>query len=309
MSSISTEITGIHLDNPTMLAAGILGVTGSSLSRVARAGAGAVVTKSISVEERFGYRNPTVIEDFDHTVLNAMGLPNPGCEEFVREISLAKRGGKPIIASIFGSNTEEFVYVAKKMEKAGVDALELNVSCPHSVPGVKTFLIGQDPELTFDVTENVVKSVKIPVWVKLTPNVSSISKIAEKAADAGAGAVTAINTVPAARIDINTGYPILGNTVGGLSGRCIFSIALRAVVEIKKSVDISVIGVGGITGPDLAIEMMLAGASAVQIGTAVMYEDLQIFEKVKEGIRNYMEKHGYERVEDFVGLSLKYFRV
>jgi len=306
---LDTNIESLKLDNPTMLAAGILGVTGSSLKRVAKAGAGAVVTKSISKNERSGYCNPTVLEDIEgFSLLNAMGLPNPGCEEFANEIPIAKEGKKPVIVSIFGSTVEEFVYIAKRMERAGADALELNLSCPQSTPGIqKNIYFGQDEQLTFKTTESVVNTVNIPVFVKLTTNVSSIGRMAKKAEEAGASAITAINTLPAARIDVNTGCPILANTVGGLSGYAIFPRALGAVIEIKSYVDIPVIGVGGVRDSRSAIEMLLAGASAVQIGTAIMYRDIQVFEEIKEGIKEYMKEHGYGRLEEFIGLSIKYF--
>ena len=313
-SDVSTTIACLKMDNPTMLAAGILGLTGASLKRVALRGAGAVVTKSISKEKEEGYPNPTVVEHIEgNAVLNAIGLSNPGCEEFAKEIPKAKEGGKPVIVSVYGKTPDEFVEVSERMEKAGADALELNLSCPHSRPGIHVgpyFVpyFGQDEEMTFEVVEEVVNAVKIPVFAKLTPNVSSIVPIAKAAEAAGASAITAINTVgPCARIDINTACPIIGNTVGGLSGRAILPIAIRAIVDLKLTVDIPIIGVGGVTDSNDAIEMMLAGASAVQIGTAIMYKDLNIFGEIKDGIRRYMIEHGYTCLEDFVGQSLKFF--
>jgi dihydroorotate dehydrogenase (NAD+) catalytic subunit len=309
-SNVSTTIACLKMDNPTMLAAGILGLTGASLKRVALRGAGAVVTKSISKEKEGGYPNPTVVEHIGgNAVLNAVGLSNPGCEEFAKEIPIAKEGGKPVIVSVYGSTPSEFVEASERMEKAGADALELNLSCPHSMPGIHVSpYFGQDEKKTYEVVEVVVNAVKIPVFAKLTPNVSSIGPIAKAAEEAGASAITAINTVgPCARIDINTACPIIGNTVGGLSGRAILPIAIRAIVDVKLEVDIPIIGVGGVTYPDDAIEMMLAGASAVQIGTAIMYKDLNIFDDITDGIRRYMKEHGYARLEDFVGKSLKIF--
>ncbi len=310
-SDISTIVAGLKLDNPTILAAGILGLTGASLKRVAVHGAGAVVTKSISKEEEKGYPNPTVVEHIEESaILNAIGLSNPGCEEFAKDIPIAKEGGKPVIVSVYGKTSDDFVEVAERMEEARADALELNLSCPHSMPGIYTGpYFGQEPDLTSEVVEKVVNAVKIPIFVKLTPNVTSIIPIAEEAERAGASAITAINTVgPAARIDINTGYPIIGNTVGGLSGRAILPIAIRAIVDIKLAVGIPVIGVGGVMYPEDAIEMMLAGASAVQIGTAIMYKGLEIFEEIKKGIGKYMAAHGYTRLEDFIGQSLEIFK-
>lgn len=307
---MACNVAGLKMDNPTMLAAGILGLTGPTLKRVANHGAGAVVTKSIGLHEREGYPNPTVVEHIaGNAILNAVGLSNPGCEEFAKELPIAKEGGKPVIVSVYGSTTEEFVEVSKRMEEAGADALELNLSCPHSMPGIYAGeYFGQDPGKTYNVVSEVVNAVKLPVIAKLTPNVSSIVSIAKKAEEAGASAITAINTIgPCARIDINTACPIIGNTVGGLSGRAILPIAIRSIVDIKFAVKIPVIGVGGVTNPEDAIEMLLAGADAVQIGTAVMYKDLDVFDEISEGIREYMLKHGYRHLDDFVGKSLKYF--
>jgi dihydroorotate dehydrogenase (NAD+) catalytic subunit len=309
---ISVTIAGLKMDNPTMLAAGILGLTGASLKRVALHGAGAVVTKSIGLHEREGYLNPTIVEHIaGNAVLNAVGLSNPGCEEFAKEIQRAKEGGKPVIVSVYGSTEEEFVEVSKRMEEAGADALELNLSCPHSKPGIYAGrYFGQDEKSTSNVVEKVVNAVKLPVFAKLTPNVLSVANIAKKAEEAGASALTVINTVgPCARIDINTACPIIGNTVGGLSGRAILPIAIRAIVDVRLAVKnkIPIIGAGGVTYFRDAIEMMLAGASAVQIGTAVMYKDLKIFDEINQGIRRYMLKQGYTRLDDFVGKSIEYF--
>jgi len=222
--SLATEIAGLKLANPTMLASGILGYTGLSLKSVIEAGAGAVVTKSLGLEPRTGYPNPTVVQ-VDCGLLNAMGLPNPGISHFKEEMKELKNTGAPTIVSIYGYSSEEFAKVAETAAKMGADALELNVSCPHvKKAGAE---IGCDPQLLTDVVKEVKKKVDKPVIVKLTPNVANIGEIAEAAEKAGADAITAINTVRAMSIDVETGRPLLANKFGGLSGPAVKPIALR----------------------------------------------------------------------------------
>lgn len=297
MISLAVDIAGIRLKNPIMLASGILGISGKLLRKVARAGAAAVVTKSVSLRPRPGYTNPTIIE-VDCGFINAMGLPNPGVNYFLKEVVIAKEENVPVIASVVGESAEEFAEVALKLEAAGVDALELNISCPHAEAG----LIGQNAELTYEIVETVKQKVKIPVFVKLTPNVTDITEIARAAADAGADAITAINTVRAMRIDIETGRPVLSNIFGGLSGPAIKPIAIRCVYEIYRVVDIPIVGVGGICKWQDVIEFLMAGASAVQIGSGVI-KGLSIFSEIIEGLKHFMKKKGYENISCVVGLA------
>jgi len=299
-----TEIAGLKLANPTMLAAGILGLTGSSLRSVVEAGAGAVVTKSVGLKPREGYPNPTVVQ-VECGLLNAVGLPNPGIHHFIEEIREAKETGVPIIVSVYGYSSEEFAEVAKVATEAGADALELNVSCPHvEETGAE---IGSDPELVTEVVREVKKKVEKPVFVKLTPNVANIAEIAKAAVEAGADAITAINTVRAMTIEIETTRPLLANRIGGLSGPAIKPIAVRCVYEVYREVDVPVIGCGGITTWRDAVEFMLAGASAVQIGTAIAFKGLGVFKSVTKGIDAYVKKKGFSSVKEIVGLANKNF--
>jgi len=299
-----TEIAGLKLDNPTMLAAGILGLTGSSLRSVVEAGAGAVVTKSVGLKPREGYPNPTVVQ-VECGLLNAIGLPNSGIHHFSEEIREAKEAGVPIIVSVYGYSSEEFAEVAKVATKAGADALELNVSCPHvEETGAE---IGSNPGLVAEVVREVKKKVDRPVFVKLTPNVANIAEIAKVAVEAGADAITAINTVRAMAIEIETTRPLLANKIGGLSGPAIKPIAVRCVYEVYREVDVPVIGCGGITSWRDAVEFMLAGASAVQIGTAIALEGLGVFKSVTKGIDAYVKKKGFGSVKEIVGLAHKNF--
>ena len=297
---LATEIAGLKLANPTMLAAGILGLTGSSLRSVVEAGAGAVVTKSLGLKPREGYPNPTVVQ-VDCGLLNAMGLPNPGVRHFGEEIGEVKETGVPIIVSIYGFSSEEFAKVAEAAVDVGADALELNVSCPHvKETGAE---IGSNPELLAEVVRKVKNKVDKPVFVKLTPNVANIVEVAKAAVDAGADVITAINTVRAMAIEIETTRPLLANNIGGLSGPAIKPIAVRCVYEIYREVDVPVIGCGGITDWRDAVEFMLAGASAVQIGTAIAFKELGVFKSVTRGIKAYVRRKDFGSVKDIVGLA------
>jgi dihydroorotate dehydrogenase (NAD+) catalytic subunit len=210
----------------------------------------------------------------------------------------------PIILSIFGSSPEEFVKVAETAAELGADAIELNVSCPHvEKAGAE---IGCDPLLLTDIVKAVKKHVNVPVIVKLTPNVANIGEIAEAAEEAGADAITAINTVKAMAIDTETGRPILANKFGGLSGPAIKPIAVRCVYDVYRAVNVPVIGCGGISNWQDAVEFMLAGASAVQIGTAIAYKGVEVFGSVAQGIDDYLKRKGFKNVKDIVGLAHKF---
>ena len=303
MERLATELAGLKLANPTMLASGILGYTGLSLKTVIDAGAGAVVTKSMGQEPRTGYPNPTVVQT-DCGLLNAMGLPNPGISHFKEEMKQLKSTKVPIVLSIYGYSAQEFVKVAKTAATMGADAVELNVSCPHiEKAGAE---IGCDPVLLTEIVEEVKKAVNVPVIVKLTPNVANIAEIARAAEKAGADAITAINTVKAMSIETETGRPLLANKFGGLSGPAIKPIAVRCIYDVYRSVDVPVIGCGGVASWQDAIELMLAGASAVQIGTAIAFKGPEVFSSVTAGIDAYLKRKGYKNVKELVGLAHKY---
>ncbi|MBN2489191.1 MAG: dihydroorotate dehydrogenase [Methanosarcinaceae archaeon] len=293
-------ITGLDLKNPTILAAGIMGTTGASLVHVAKEGAGAVVTKSIGPAPEKGHPNPSMVR-LECGFLNAMGLPNPSYKDFIKELEIAKNETSvPVIASIFGGSADEFVRVAEGLSHAKPDAFELNLSCPHA-EGYGA-MIGSDPHKVQQITSAVCNNVDVPVWVKLTPNVTDIVAIGKAAASGGADAVVAINTVRAMAIDIASGYPILGNRFGGLSGPAIKPIAVKCVYDLYAALDIPVIGVGGISTWQDAVEMMMAGASAVQVGSAV-FEGLDVFGSISSGIDSFLTEKGYGGVEDIIGLA------
>jgi dihydroorotate dehydrogenase (NAD+) catalytic subunit len=297
---LSVEFAGIKLPNPTILASGILGVSSDVLIRVSRAGAGAVVTKSFNRKGREGYRNPSFIE-VQGGFLNALGIPNPGMEEMREEVETVSKKGVPVIASVFGFDAEEFAESATMGEKGGAIAVELNVSCPHvREVGVE---IGQRPKVVAEVTQAVKSRVHIPVFVKLSPNVTDIAEVAKAAENAGADAITAINTVLGTAVDVDSGFPILGGVLGGLSGPAIRPIALRAVYQIRQAVRIPIIGVGGIEDWTGAVQMMMAGASAVQIGSAITSKGLDVFREVTTGIGKFLEQKGYKSIREIVSIA------
>lgn len=297
---LSVDLAGLKLANPTILASGILGLSAETLRSIVSGGAGAIVTKSVGPKPRKGYANPTVIQA-SCGLINAVGLPNPGISHFVEEIREAKTFDVPVIVSVYGFSADGYAEVAKKAMNAGADAVELNVSCPHVKETGSE--IGQDPKTLAQVVKKVKKRVEKPVFVKLSPNVTDVAEIARAADDAGADALTAINTVKAMAIDPETATPILSNKVGGLSGPAIKPIAVRCVYEIYERVKVPIIGCGGITSWCDAVEFLLAGASAVQIGTAVALKGPNVFRTVTRGINAYLKNRGFKSVREIVGLS------
>ena len=279
------NVGGVEVSNHLILAAGVLGTTGASLSRMLSRGAGGVVTKSIGPRPKNGHAGPCVAI-LDCGIINAMGLPNPS-KDFAEELApLAKR---PVIVSIFGANPQEFAEVAGWFKDKGA-GFELNLSCPHA-EGYGA-AIGIDPGLVEECTR-AVSALGQPTWVKLTPNVTDITEIGKAAERGGATAIVAINTLKAMRISTGLRRPVLGNRYGGLSGEAVFPVAVRCVYELYDACKIPIIGCGGISTADNVIEMMMAGAQAVEIGSAV-HKDLGIFETIAKDLYT---KKGVEPAE------------
>ncbi len=299
--NLDSSVGSIKLENPSMLASGILGETAESMMRAMKNGAGGVVTKSIGLEPRDGYLNPTVYS-FQEGLLNAMGLPNPGIENYKQIIEKLKReSGGIVIGSIFGKDEQEFGALAKTMSSLKVDALELNLSCPHA-KGVGSE-IGSDPDMVKRVVKSAKTHASVPVWAKLTPNTDSISSLAISAEKGGADAIVAINTVRAMAISARLRMPVLSNRYGGLSGKAVKYVGLRCVYEIYESVHIPVIGVGGIyTGEDVA-EYLMAGASAFEIGTAVAERGPQVFSAVNRELLAFMKKEHFSTIGEMIGIA------
>jgi len=300
MVDLRTELAGLRLRNPTMLASGFLDETGGSLVRVHRAGAGAVVTKSIGPEPREGYANPTVVE-IDGGLLNAVGLPNPGIEAFVPELEEALAAKALVIGSVYGKDAAEYALVAGRMAEAGAAAIEMNLSCPHA-KGLGTE-IAQSEEAVREFTRAVKDAVDVPVFPKLSPNVADIASFAVAAERGGADGIVAINTVKAMSIAPELRMPVLANRYGGLSGPAIRPIGVRAVYDIYEKVDIPVIGVGGVDSGHAALEYIMAGARAVQIGTALVDQGLGVFERVTKEMGFLLEDIGFKGVAEAVGVA------
>jgi dihydroorotate dehydrogenase (NAD+) catalytic subunit len=298
--SLAVDLAGLRLRNPVMNAAGVLGISSRLLRRVYEGGAGAVVTKSLGPVPRSGHRNPTLVS-VEGGVLNAMGLPNPGADYFIDAIRELKRDGVPVVASFFGASIEEFREVAGVLSDAGADALELNCSCPNVEEEMG--MLGGDPVNTERVTAAVKEAAKPPVFVKLSPNVTDMAGIARAAERGGADAITAVNTLKGMAVDVDLRRPILTNVTGGLSGPALKPVALRCVWEIVGAVDIPVIGCGGVSYWRDAVEYILCGASAVEIGTGVMERGFDVYGEVAEGIRRYLEENGFREVGEIVGLA------
>ena len=301
-SSLCTSIGSIKLERPTILASGILGISLDVFNRIYQAGAGAVVTKSLSKEPWEGYPNPTIFSVKGDGWLNAVGLSNPGAPNFAKMIEPNK--DVPIIVSLVGSIEEDFEFMIKQFENTKVLAYELNLSCPHVAKvGLE---VGDDPELVKKIVKTVKSSTDVPVIAKVGLGTTNYLDTVDAACKAGIDAITAINTLRAMAIDVETKRPILSNKIGGLSGTPIKPIAVRCVYEISSQHKIPIIGCGGISSWDDAIEFILAGASAVQIGSAVGDNWIQVFDEINKGISQYMEKNGFSKIEEMVGLAKKF---
>ena len=292
---------GVNLRNPFLLASGIWGESGESLAGAWKAGAGGVITKSIGSAPRPGYPNPT-IETYERWgFLNAMGLPNPGIDEYPREIEIARRAGATVIGSVFAGDAEEFARLAARMAATGVVALELNLSCPHA-EGFGTE-IGSTPENVEKVVRAVTTAVSLPVIAKITPNTADAAGLALAAQRGGAAAVSAINTLRAIAIDVRLRRPVLAHGLGGLSGPAIKPVGLACVWQIYEKVSIPVIGVGGIATAQDALEYIMAGARAVEVGTQVAFEGVGVFGRLGRELSALLDELGFSRLEDAVGVA------
>ena len=299
--SLETSIGQIQLDRPVMLASGILGISLDVFKRLYLSGAGAVVTKSLSTEPWEGYPNPTIFSVKGGGWINAVGLSNPGASNFAKMIEPNK--DVPIIVSLVGSIPEDFEIMIKQFEHCQVTAYELNLSCPHVAKvGLE---VGDDPELVKNIVTSVKNTTKVPVIAKVGLGTSNYLNTVGAAIDSGIDAITAINTVRAMAIDAETQRPILSNRYGGLSGTPIKPIALRCVYEISSKYDVPIIGCGGISTWEDAIEFFLAGASALQLGSAIGDNWIGVFHEINKGILHYMKKKGYSNIKEMVGLAKK----
>lgn len=303
---LSVSLCGIPLRNPLVLASGILGTSAELLERVARCGAGAVTSKSCGPTPRAGHPNPTVLA-WGHGLINAVGLSNPGADEEARILRDAKARlaplGVPLIASIFAETVQGFGEVARKVAEAAPDFIEVNISCPN-VEAEFGRPFAADARDAAAVTAVVRRAVSLPVIVKLSPNVPDIAAIARAVESEGADAISAINTLgPGMVIDTDSGKPILANRTGGVSGPAIRPIAVRCVYDVSRAVRVPVIGIGGVACGRDAAEMIMAGATAVGIGTAVYDRGPEVFAAIAEELLAFMATHGYTAVSQMRGLA------
>jgi len=300
--SLSASIGPVHLERPTMLASGILGISLDVFNRIYKSGAGAVVTKSLSKEPWEGYPNPTIFSVKGGGWINAIGLSNPGAPYFAKMISQNKE--IPIIVSLVGSTEDDFTFMIKQFESCKILAFELNLSCPHvEKVGLE---VGDDPELVKKIIKKIKSVTKIPIIAKVGLGTTNYLDTVLAAQESGADAITAINTLRAMAIDVETERPILSNKIGGLSGTPIKPIAVRCVYEISSKYDIPIIGCGGISSWEDAVEFILAGASAVQLGSVVGDNWLSVFGDINNGIMKYMEKKGFSKIEEMTGRAKRF---
>lgn len=299
--SLSVDLCGLELANPLMLASGILGETGPSLLSALEGGAGGVVTKSIGPEPRDGHFNPTIVE-LGHSLLNAMGLPNPGVDAFREELEwLRARTDRPVVASVFAADAEGYARVAGGLAPL-CDAIELNLSCPHA-KGLGAE-IGADPDLLEGVVSAVTGTVDVPVLAKLTPNTSDLPGLARAAERGGASGLVAVNTLRAMVVDVEMVAPALAHGYGGLSGEALRPVGVRCVHELATSVDLPVVGVGGVASARDALEYIMAGATAVQVGTAVWQHGVGVFVDIARGLSAWLASHGHASIGDVRGAVL-----
>jgi dihydroorotate dehydrogenase (NAD+) catalytic subunit len=303
--SLESTMFGRKLKNPMILASGILGMTRASLETACENGCGAVTAKSLTLEPRKGHDGPN-IADTGCGLLNAMGYPNPGIDSGLEEFGGWKRK-EALIISIVGKDKGEFAKLAETVEAArkalGATALEAVISCPHT-PGYGTMAGQGTPESVSAITSAIKGKTKLPLAIKLSPSVPGEGKCAKAAEDAGADAINMGNSLgPGMIIDIHRKRPVLGFGVGGLSGPAIKPVIIRCVYDIYKAVEIPVIGTGGITSGEDAIEMMMAGATWVGAGTAVYYRGPQAFGRICTEMQDWMNTNGVSKLKDIVGAA------
>lgn len=305
--SLKISLGTQNLESPLILASGILGTKAELLARVAQTGLGAVTTKSCGLQPRQGHENPTVLA-WEHGLINAVGLTNPGVEKEVEEIKtlknlLKKKSLKTkIIASFFGSTFEEFVKVGKILQKAQPDFMEANVSCPNCEAEFGC-PFGASKANTYKLIKKLKKIIKIPLIVKFSAIVDNIKANALAAQEAGADVISSTNTLNSMVIDLESGKPILTNKMGGISGPALKPIGIGCVYQMSSVCKIPVIGLGGITTGNDAVEMIMAGATAVGIGSAVYYRGLNVFKKINQEIKAFMKKKKYQTIKDFKGMA------
>ncbi|MBM7701802.1 dihydroorotate dehydrogenase [Metabacillus iocasae] len=303
MSLLEVQLPGLSLKNPIMPASGCFGFGREYANLYSLDELGAIMIKATTADSRFGNPTPRVAET-SSGMLNAIGLQNPGLNKVIdEELAWLQQYDVPIIANVAGASVEEYVHVAEQISRVGnVKALELNISCPNVKEGGIAF--GVDPSIAANLTRKVKEVSSVPVYVKLSPNVSNIVTMAQAIEQAGADGLTMINTLLGMRLDLRTAQPILANGTGGLSGPAIKPVAIRMVYEVSQKVNIPIIGMGGVTNAEDVLEFLYAGASAVAVGTA-NFVDPYVCPTIIEELPSLLQSHGFEHVSDCVGRSWK----
>ena len=302
MGRLSVELCGIELDNPVIPASGTFGFGYEFAELYDINCLGTFSFKGTTKDPRFGNPTPRIAE-CSMGMLNAVGLQNPGVEAVINEElpKLKPVFHKPVMANISGFSVDDYVYTAQKLDtEEQVGWLEINISCPNVHGGGMSF--GTDPDAAYEVIHAVRQVTKKPLIAKLSPNVTDITAIAKACEKAGADAVSLINTLLGMRIDLKTKKPVLANTTGGLSGPAVFPVAVRMVYQVHKAVSIPVIGMGGVSSAEDVIEMMMAGASAVEIGAANLVDPFAC-PKIIEELPAVMDKYGIENLTDIIGIA------
>lgn len=301
-TDLTVEIAGIRMKHPVMVASGTFGYGPEYADLVDLNALGALVVKGISAEPWAGNAVPRMVE-VPGGLINAIGLQNPGVQKFIdTTIPFLEDYTVPLVVNVWGKCIEEYVEVATRLSAVSrVDALELNISCPNIKQGGIAF--GTCPDMAAEVVAAVRAATTLPIIPKLSPNVSDAGAMARAVADAGADAVSLINSIPAMVIDVETRTPVLANRVGGLSGPAVHPVAVKQVVDVAAAVDVPIIAMGGITGPREALEFFIAGATAVAVGTA-NFTDPMTWKHVVDGIEAYLQRHNLNGLNELIG-SLK----
>lgn len=300
MGRLSVNLLGKTLDNPIIPASGTFGYGYEFAEIYDIECLGTLSFKGTTKNPRYGNELPRIAET-PGGILNAVGLQNPGVDKVIDEElpKLSRVFGKPVMANVCGFSEEEYIYTCKRFDEIDmIGWLEVNVSCPNVHGGGLAF--GTDAARCADLVAKIREQVKKPVIIKLSPNVTDIKEIAKAVEEAGADGISLINTLLGMRIDLKTRKPILANTTGGLSGPAVFPVALRMVYQVAETVDIPVIGIGGITKAEDVLEMIMAGATAVEVGTANLINPYACKEII-ETLPDAMDKHGIEKLEDLIG--------
>ena len=297
MINLSVNIAGVEFKNPIITASGTFGFGKEYEEFYKLSELGGISLKGLTLEKRNGNPAPRICET-PSGMLNSVGLQNPGVEGFIKnDLPYLKDKNTVLIANLAGSSLETYIEGAKLLSKSDVDMVELNISCPNVKEGGVAF--GVSCESTYNITKEVRKHCTKPLIVKLSPNVTDIASIAKSAEDAGADAISLINTLLGMQIDTKTRKPILKNNVGGLSGPAVFPVALRMVWQVANAVKIPVIGMGGVSSANDALQMIMAGATAVQVGTS-MFSDPYSPVKIVEGIKDFLEKENIDDINKLI---------